>query len=253
MPRIRSNRVRSTARQRHGGDGHQIGNAILLSLPPGEFAALMPLMELMRLKLHQLFQEAGEAIKSCYFLNDGLASVLTVQPDGRSVEVGLVGREGFVGLPVIFGFRTSALRVMTQGEGTAYRINTDSLLGLLPSCPRLNRLLQQFSMILAMQSTQIAACNRLHEVDERLARWLMMSHDRIGTDKLPLTQEFLGQMLGIRRASVSVAAGILQKAGMISYIRGHVTIKNKAKLEGAACDCYGIIQKQKRNWLLETQ
>ena len=252
MAKISSLRA-SRAAPQQTGDDRKISNDILSGLPSAELNILMPSMELMRLKLHQLFQEAGETIKSGYFLNDGLASVLTVQPDGRSVEVGLIGREGFVGLPVIFGFKTSPLRIITQAEGTAYRVNTESFLGLLPKCPQLNRLLQQFSMILAMQSTQIAACNRLHEVDERLARWLMMSHDRIGTDKLPLTQEFLGQMLGIRRASVSVAAAILQKAGMITYTRGHVTIRNKGKLEHAACSCYGIIQEQKKNWLSETQ
>jgi CRP-like cAMP-binding protein len=107
-------------------------------------------------------------------------------------------------------------------------------------------------MILAMQSTQLAACNRLHDVEERLARWLMMSHDRIGGVTMPLTQEFLGQMLGARRSSVSVAASVLQKAGMITYTRGNVTILDKPKLTEAACDCYEIIQRLKANWQAET-
>ncbi len=108
-------------------------------------------------------------------------------------------------------------------------------------------------MTLAMQSTQLAACNRLHDVEERLARWLLMSHDRIGAETMPLTQEFLGQMLGSRRSSVSVAASILQKAGMITYTRGNVTIVNKPKLVEAACDCYQIIQDQKRSWQAEAK
>lgn len=108
---------------------------------------------------------------------------------------------------------------------------------LLPNCPELEKHLQQFSMMLGMQSTQLAACNRLHQVVERMARWLLMSHDRIGDATLPLTQEFLGQMLGTRRASVTTAAGALQKAGMIAYTRGNVTILDRAKLERAACDC----------------
>jgi len=103
-----------------------------------------------------------------------------------------------------------------------------------------------------MQTTQIAACNRLHDVEERLARWILMSQDRIGTDKLPLTQEFMSQMLGIRRASVTVAAGTLQKAGFISYTRGSVTVLNRKKLEEAACDCYGIVQQQLKEWESET-
>jgi len=123
---------------------------------------------------------------------------------------------------------------------------------ILPRCPELERQLQRFSLMLGMQSTQIAACNRLHEVEERLARWLLMSQDRIGGEVLPLTQEFLGQMLGSRRASVSVAASALQKAGLIQYTRGSVTIVNRAKLETGACDCYRVIQRQKQTWEKET-
>jgi CRP-like cAMP-binding protein len=212
---------------------------------------LFPSLEFVRLRLHQVLHETGEAIKSGYFLNDGMSSVLTVQPDGESVEVGLIGKEGFVGLPVIFGFKTSALRIITQGDGTAYRVDVGILRNLLPHCPTLERQLQRYSMILGIQSTQLAACNRLHDVEERLARWLLMSHDRIGGKTLPLTQEFLAQMLGTRRSTVSVAAGILQRAGMISYTRGNVTILSKAKLEATACECYEIIRLQKNRWQAE--
>lgn len=207
----------------------------------------------MRLKLHQVLHEAGEVIKSAYFMNDGLGSVLTVQPDGKSVEVGLIGKEGFVGVPVVFGFKTNPLRVVVQGDATAYRVDVPTLMKVLPRCPQLDKQLQRFALILAMQSTQLAACNRLHDVEERLARWLLMSHDRIGDETMPLTQEFLGQMLGTRRSSVSVAASILQKAGMISYTRGNVTILDKSKLAEAACDCYQIIQDQRENWQSETR
>jgi CRP-like cAMP-binding protein len=244
---------RSSPPVKPDGDGRALGNVILRNLPRKESSQLFPSLEFVRLTLHQVLQEAGEIIRSGYFLNNGLGSVLTVQPDGRSVEVGLIGKEGFVGAPVIFGFKTSGLRVVTQAEGTAYRVDVDTLRKLLPHCPELERQLQRFAMILGMQSTQLAACNRLHEVDERLARWLLMSHDRIGGKTLPLTQEFLGQMLGIRRASVSVAAGILQKAGMIAYSRGSVSILNRGKLEGTACDCYQIIQQQKNRWQTETR
>src|SRR5947209_1909062 len=195
----------------------------------------------MSLKLHQVKHEAGEVIRSAYFMNEGMGSVLAVQPDGKSVEVGLIGKEGFVGLPIICGFKTSILRVVTQADGTAYRIDVPTLRKLLPQCPVLEKQLQRYAMILAMQSTQLAACNRLHAVEERLARWLMMSHDRIATKIMPLTQEFLGQMLGTRRASVSLAASILQKAGLITYTRGNVTIVDRPALAQVACDCYGII------------
>jgi CRP-like cAMP-binding protein len=118
--------------------------------------------------------------------------------------------------------------------------------------PRLEQQLHRFGQRLAMQTAQVAACNRLHEVGERLARWILMTEDRIGSDTLPLTQEFLGQMLGSRRASVTVAAGILQKAGLISYSRGSVRILNRQKLEEAACACYGIVQRQLQEWEAES-
>jgi CRP-like cAMP-binding protein len=214
---------------------------------------LFPKLEFLRLTLHHILHEAGDQVKSGYFVNAGLQSVLAVQPDGKSVEVGLIGKEGFVGVPIVDGFRTSSTRVVTQADGSAYRINADTLGEMLPRCPHLERELHRFGHRLAMQATQIAACNRLHEVNERLARWLLMSHERIGTDKMPLTQEFLAQMLGTRRSSVSVAAGMLQKAGMITYTRGNVTIVDKPKLEDAACDCYEVIQRQLGNWRAETE
>jgi len=237
---------------RKDGDGKEIGNLILLALPQEECTLLFSSLEFVRLDLRHVMHEAGEVIKSAYFLNNGMASVLTVLPDGKSVEVGLIGREGFVGLPVVFGFKTSPLRVVVQGDATGYRIDVTTLRKLLPECPELEKQIQRFAMVLAMQSTQLAACNRLHDVDERLARWLIMSHDRIGGVTMPLTQEFLGQMLGARRSSVSVAASVLQKAGLITYTRGNVTILDKPKLTEAACDCYDIIQRQKANWQAET-
>ena len=230
----------------------KIGNLILRSLPQKRCTQLFSSMELVRLKPHQLMHEAGETIRSGYFLNDGLVSVLIVQPNGEAVEVCLIGKEGFVGLPVIFGFRTSGVRVVTQVEGTAYRVDVDTLRRILPQCPELESQLQRFSMILGMESMQLAACNRLHGVEERLASKLLMSHERIGGETLPFTQEFLAQMLGTRRSGVTVAAGFLQKAGMIEYKRGSVTIVDKAKLEDAACDCFQIIQRQKNKWQAET-
>jgi CRP-like cAMP-binding protein len=243
----------STSRAVKPEHDREVGNLILRSIPRTECSQVFSALEFVRLRLHQVLHEPGEVIKSCYFMNDGMCSVLTVQPDGESVEVGLIGREGFVGLPVIFGFKTSALRIITQGDGSAYRLDVSILRSLLPQCAALDRQLQRYSMILGIQSTQLAACNSLHDVEERLARWLLMSYDRIGSRTMPLTQDFLSQMLGTRRSTVSVAASVLQRAGMISYTRGNVTITNKAKLEGAACDCYQIIQQQKNRWQSETR
>jgi CRP-like cAMP-binding protein len=241
------------AKQATDGDGNHIGNTILLRLSNKECKEVVAKLELVRLKLHQVLYEAGETIKSGYFVNSGLMSVLAVQPDGKSVEVGLIGKEGFVGLPLLVGYHSSPTRVVTQADGAAYRCTAQDLRQFIRDCPELVEQLHRFGQQLAMQTTQIAACNRLHEVEERLARWILMSQDRIQSDKLPLTQEFLAQMLGTRRSSVTVSAGILQKAGLISYTRGSVTILDRKKLEAAACDCYGIVQRQLKEWDTETQ
>jgi CRP-like cAMP-binding protein len=232
-------------------DGKDIRNLILLGLSPQECTHLFPSLEFVRLKLHTVLHEVGEIIKSLYFLNNGLASVLTAQTDGQTVEVGLIGKEGFVGLPVPFGFTTSSQRVVIQGDATAYRLDVSNYQKALLKCPTLERRLQRFALTLSAQSTQLAACNRLHDVEERLARWLLMSHDRIGGDVMPLTQEFLGQMLGTRRSSVSMAAATLQSAGMISYTRGNVTLLDVEQLETAACECYQIIKDQALRWSAE--
>jgi len=235
------------------GDGNSVHNKILLSLSKEDLDRVLPRLELVHLKLHQVLHEAGQTIKSGYFMNDGMISVLAVQPDGKSVEVGLIGSEGFAGLPLVVGFRTSPTRLITQGDGSAYRCDAGTLQQLMRQVPALEKQLHRFGQKLAMQTTQIAACNRLHEVVERLARWILMTQDRIQADRLPLTQEFLAQMLGTRRASVTVAAGTLQKAGLIAYTRGSVTILDRQKLEEAACECYETVQKQLREWESETQ
>jgi CRP-like cAMP-binding protein len=230
------------------GDGNYIHNEILLDLPPKEIDTLLPKLEFVRLKLHQVLHEAGETLKSGYFCNSGMFSVLTVTPDGKHVEVGLIGKEGFAGIPLIAGFRTSHTRAVVQAEGTAFRVDASILKTALQQCRRLERKLQRHSQLMAMQVEQIATCNRLHGVEERLARWLLMTADRVDSDSLPLTQEFLAQMLGSTRSTVTISAGTLQKAGMIAYTRGNVNILDRRSLEGAACDCYGSLQRQTREW-----
>jgi CRP-like cAMP-binding protein len=238
---------------RADGDGNHIRNEILLGLTAKECDALMSKLEFVRLKTHHVLHEPGDTLKSAYFCNTGLISVLSVFPDGKSVEVGLIGKEGFVGCPLIAGFRTAPTQAIAQVDATAFRVDGEALMSILRQCPGLERRLQQFSQEMAMQVTQIAACNRLHQVDERLARWLLMSADRVGCNSLPLTQELLAQMLGTRRSSVTVAAGILQRAGIIAHTRGDVKIINRGKLEEAACECYGIMQQQISEWQGHTQ
>jgi CRP-like cAMP-binding protein len=235
------------------GEGKSVCNEILLGLSREVRDDVLSELEFVRLDLHHVLHEPGETIKSGYFVNSGLISVLAVQPDGKSVEVGLIGKEGFVGLPLIVGYRTSPTRTISQGDGSAFQCDAGMLAKFVGKYPELGKRIHRFGQKLAMQSTQIAACNRLHDVEERLARWIAMSQDRILSDTLPLTQEFLGQMLGTRRSSVTVAAGMLQKAGLISYTRGSVTILNRQRLQEAACECYGIVQRQLKEWDTETE
>ena len=236
-----------------GHNGHAIHNEILLSLSAKECAAVFANLDFVELPTGTIGNELGETIKDCYFVNSGLFSILSVLSDGKSVEVGLTGKEGFVGLPLVVGLKTSAARSIVQIAGTAFRIKADKMKDVLRQCPLLEKALNRYAQTLAVQSTQVAACNRLHEVEERLSRWLLMCQDRIGGEDIPLTQDFLAHMLGTRRASVTVAAGILQKAGLITYNRGKVHIVNRENLKDAACECYESITEQVRNWKNESQ
>jgi CRP-like cAMP-binding protein len=192
--------------------------------------------------------EISARIVHGYFMNSGLASILKVMADGKSVEVGLTGTEGFVGLPLAVGYETSPTRALVQITGSAFRIGAKQLTDLLPTCPALEKHLNRYAQEMAMQGAQIAACNKLHPVEQRLARWLLMSQDRVGSSTFVLTQEFLSHMLGTRRASVTIAAGTLQKAGFITYRRGQVKIENRPKLEEASCECYRELRVQMKNW-----
>lgn len=232
----------------NGSEPPAVRNEILLSLPAKERATVLAELEFGELRAHDLLNEMGEVIEYCYFMNSGMTSILTVMADGKGVEVGLTGKEGFVGLPVIVGLKTSPTRAIVQITGSAFRLSVAQVLRALSRCPQLEKRLNRYSQELSMQATQVAACNRLHEVEQRLARWLLMSQDRVDGDVVPLTQEFLSHMLGTRRASVTVAAGVLQKAGLIKYVRGTVNIVNRSRLEDAACECYGIITRQSHNW-----
>ncbi len=229
-------------------NGQAVCNKILLGLPGKECSVILEKLEFIPLPTHAVLHEAEEIIKFAYFPNEGLASVLNVMSDGKSVEVGLLGTDGFVGTPLVAGYQTSPSRVIMQIAGSAFRITAKELATAMQECPQLTQRMHRFVQELALQSQQVAACNRLHEVEERLARWLLMCQDRIGGDVVPLTQEFLAHMLATRRASVTVAAGILQKAGLITYSRGVVKIQDRKKLEEACCECYGMIARQMTKW-----
>ncbi|MGA8619919.1 MAG: Crp/Fnr family transcriptional regulator [Candidatus Sulfotelmatobacter sp.] len=205
-----------------------------------------------QLRTHDVLQESEEPIKYAYFVDSGLVSILSVMQDGKSVEVGLTGKEGCTGLQLAIGFKSSDTRALVQIEGTAFRISSQDLIKALRQCCVLKRRMHQFGQMLSMQGSQVAACNRLHEVDERLARWLLMSQDRVGGNVVSLTHEFLAHMLGTRRSSVTVAAGLLSKAGLITYNRGHVKIENRGRLEDAACECYELLSRHTDMWKRES-
>ena len=242
---------KNVAPSSNGSESQKVQNGILLSLAADEFDALFPKLVFVDLPKHALLNEIAEPIEWAYFINRGLASFLNVMTDGKSVEVGLTGKEGFVGLPLLAGFSTSPSRAVMQVDGSAFRISPVDFQVALKAYPSLDRNLQRFSQILGMQAMQAAACNRLHEVDQRLARWLLMSQDRLAGDVVPLTQETLANMLGTRRASVTEAAGILQKAGLITYRRGDVKIDDRGGLEGAACECYNAMRRLAEKWRSE--
>jgi CRP-like cAMP-binding protein len=235
-------------------EGNPVRNELLLGLPKQECDSIFSELTFVQLRTHDILQETGEPIKYAYFVDSGMVSILSVMEDGKSVEVGLTGKEGCTALQLAAGFKTSDTRALVQIAGTAFRVDSQRLLRALRQCPALAKRMQQYGFFLAMQGAQVAACNRLHEVDERLARWLLMSQDRIGVDGgvVPLTHEFLAHMLGTRRSSVTVAAGLLAKAGLITYNRGQVKIENRARLEDAACECYDLIVKHTDRWRKET-
>jgi CRP-like cAMP-binding protein len=228
---------------RTDGTGHPISNLILASLPDAEFKLLRPHLEPTPLPQHQILHEPGQTIDFIYFLNEGMCSLVALSRDGRSVEVGIVGREGMVGMSLTVGLQQSAFRAIMQIGGAGLRIRAEIFQEVLLVSPVLRAELSRFALMHGMQVAQLAACNRLHEVNQRLIRWLLMCQDRLESDKLPLTHEFLAQMLGAGRPSVSLATAGLENAGLIENLRGTVKILDRKSLEEIVCECYEVIQR----------
>lgn len=227
---------------RHDPSGHDIHNRILLDIPEEEYAALAPHLEFVELPLHRTLLDPTEGFACGYFPDSGLISLVVFVSDGRSVEVGIVGREGFVGAPLAANITETPYRAVVQAPLRGFRIKADILRVLLPDTPVLRDKMVRYAVIQGMQLSQLAACNRLHEIDQRLARWMLMCQDRLESNLLPMTHEFFAEMLGTGRPTVSVAAAILQRAGFIEYSRGTVKIVNREGLAGAACECYKVVQ-----------
>lgn len=232
---------------------YSLQNEILLALPQSERAMLFSKLECVPMEGSDLLAEMGEAVTHVYFVNDGLASVLGVTTDNDTVEIGMIGKEGFVGLPILFGLRTGVANVVAQLSGTALRIGVSDIAEAFRQCPELETRVNRYSLSLSIQGAQLAACNQFHEVEERVARWLLMCNDRVGTDEIAMTHEALGQLLGIRRPSVSDAVGMLERAQAIQKNRRAIKIVGRKQLEDVACECYEAIVQQDRRCRREWQ
>jgi CRP-like cAMP-binding protein len=224
-------------------NGKAIGSLMLLALPEDEFLVLRPMLEPVTLPRYKVLYEQGQRIEHAYFLNAGMISLVVIASDGRSVEVGISGREGVVGLAVAFGYNDAPTRAIVQLPGSGLRIASAALHANFAGLPWLRRAAERYLLTQQMQVAQTAACNRLHDMEQRLARWLLMCQDTADSSSLPLTHEFLAQMLGTGRPTVTLAAGVLERAGLIENTRGSVKILNRKRLEDAACECYRAIQK----------
>ena len=219
-------------------EGNPVRNELLLGLPKQECDLIFSELTFVQLRTHDVLQDTEEPINYAYFVDSGMVSILSVMEDGKSVEVGLTGKEGCTALQLAAGFKTSDTRAVVQIAGTAFRLDSQRLVKVLRQCPALSRRMQQYGLFLAMQGAQVAACNRLHEVDERLARWLLMTQDRAHSNTFHVTQEFLAFMLGVRRVGVTKAASALQERNLIRYSRGDITVLDRRGLKAASCGCY---------------
>ncbi len=213
-------------------------NRLLAALPAKEYERLLDGLEPVRLSYGEVLDEPGEQMRYAYFPCDCLVSMLTVVEGRRALEVGLIGREGMVGTRLALGFTASSVRALVQGTGTALRIGSAHFLRELQRSPGLQRALLRFTDALMLQVTQNAACNRFHVVEARLARWLLMTRERVPSHEFHLTHEFLADMLGVRRVGVTLAASALQRQKLIRYRRGAITILDQQGLEASACSCY---------------
>ncbi len=226
--------------ERTNAEGKPVKNRILLSVSDSDYNTLRPHLEYASLPNHRILHEGSGRVEFAYFLNRGLISLVVVMNDGETAEAGIVGNEGFIGTPAAVGLSRSPLQAVVQITGDGFRVKVAALQNILESAPRLQLTLSRYAVVQGMQVAQTAACNRLHDISQRLARWLLMAQDRVDSESLPITHDFLATMLGTDRPSVSTAAGALQKKKIIEYTRGAVRIVNRRKLEDAPCECYGL-------------
>ncbi|MEQ9625260.1 Crp/Fnr family transcriptional regulator [Coleofasciculus chthonoplastes] len=217
-------------------------NQLLAALPNQEYQRLVPHLEEVSLILGQILYQPGEPTLHVYFPNRAMVSLVTLLTNGSTTEVGMVGKEGMVGIPVFLADGIAINQAVVQLEGTGMKMDASILKREFERGGRLQRLLLCYTQTILNQVSQTAACNRQHRLEQRLARWLLSAQDSISGSELRLTQEFLGNMLGTRRATVTVAAGKLQETGAIHSHRGKITILNRELLETIACECYSVVK-----------
>jgi CRP-like cAMP-binding protein len=227
-------------------------NMLLARLPRPEFDRLLPTFDRLDLPAGMPIYESRTPITYVYFVLSGIISMVSEMKEG-SVEVSTVGCEGMAGFPIVLSAGTMMARAFVQVPGQALRMTACDLLKAMDESPQLRRLIYRYVLALYDTTAQHAACNRLHALEERCARWLLMTHDRVEGDVLLLKQQFLAEMLGVHRPAVTLAAGALQKAGIIRYSRGKVTVLDRSALEGASCECYAIVTRRVEELLADEQ
>jgi len=219
-------------------------NHLIRALPAEDGARLIPRLEPIDLPLGQVLYEPGISMRHVYFPTNAIVSLLYVMEDGASAEIAVVGNEGIVGISLFMGGETTSSRAVVQSAGHAFRLKGQLLKDEFYRAGPMQRLLLRYTQALLTQMAQTAVCNRHHTLDQQLCRWLLLSLDRLTSKELVMTQELIANMLGVRREGVTEAAGNLQRAGLIAYNRGHITVIDREGLEARACECYAVVRKE---------
>lgn len=219
-------------------------NYLLAALPADVYARLLPNLELVALPLGKVLYESGDTLRHVYFPVDCIVSLLYVMEDGASAEISVVGKEGIIGIALFMGGDSTPSRAIIQSGGYAYRLLAQKFKDEFNRHSEMLMLLLRYTQSLITQMAQTAVCNRHHSIDEQLCRWLLLSLDRLPTNRLTMTQELIANMLGVRREGVTESAGKLQKLGVIEYSRGQITVLDRAQLEALSCECYAVVKKE---------
>lgn len=233
-----------------GPSPHTVRNRLLRLLPQADLERLWPRLEAVTLQVKSMLLTPETEVDSVHFVEVGTVSMLALLEEGIPIEVGLVGPEGMIGLPLLLGAPTSPLEGMVQVSGVALRLSAAAFRATLAETPALLALLLRYVDAFHVQVAQSAACNGRHHIEQRLARWLLMTHDRVEGDSFMITQEFMSTMLGVRRPGVTLAVGALQRAGVVRHDRGIAQVLDRPGLEAASCECYGVVR-SRYDWLMK--